>query len=281
MGCATSARSGESSFTRSRSAGLRARGPWRLPRLVGLAAPRGAPPRVGAGSRGSRDGSRLPGSSRAPPGRPLRRRGASTRSSRPTTDFWLDSSSSSTACPASRSWAAAPGRSPSTSATGRCWRADRGPSGQPPRVRQGLFDYLERELCARAARPAALPFEFNLGFVGYLGYELKAEPGLGRAPRRPPMPPCSSWTGRRARQPRGRTSCSRLPAPRARGHRPLDGRDRGAARLAAADHRAPPRGVVTTEPGSVRFELAAHDRYLEHIDECKRQMSAARPTRSA
>jgi para-aminobenzoate synthetase len=38
-----------------------------------------------------------------------------------------------------------------------------------------LFDYLDQKLRARAVPvPKDLPFEFNLGYVGYLGYELKA-----------------------------------------------------------------------------------------------------------
>jgi para-aminobenzoate synthetase len=43
--------------------------------------------------------------------------------------------------------------------------------------RESIFDYLEREL-RRLRLPAGdLPFDFNCGFVGYLGYELKAECG--------------------------------------------------------------------------------------------------------
>lgn len=41
-----------------------------------------------------------------------------------------------------------------------------------------LFDYLNAQLRRRtAAVPEGLPFEFNLGYVGCLGYELKAETG--------------------------------------------------------------------------------------------------------
>lgn len=39
-----------------------------------------------------------------------------------------------------------------------------------------FFDYLDNELRRRKVPvPAGLPFEFNLGYIGYLGYELKAE----------------------------------------------------------------------------------------------------------
>jgi para-aminobenzoate synthetase len=59
----------------------------------------------------------------------------------------------------------------------------RHPSGHGPvhRIRQSFFDYLDGELRHRAVPvPEGLPFEFDLGYVGYLGYELKAETG-GRA----------------------------------------------------------------------------------------------------
>ena len=50
--------------------------------------------------------------------------------------------------------------------------------GTTERIRQRFFDYLDDQLRAREV-PAQqeLPFEFNLGYVGYLGYELKAETG--------------------------------------------------------------------------------------------------------
>ena len=40
-----------------------------------------------------------------------------------------------------------------------------------------LFDYLSRELARLHTDSAELPFDFNGGFVGYLGYELKADCG--------------------------------------------------------------------------------------------------------
>ncbi len=50
-----------------------------------------------------------------------------------------------------------------------------------------FFDWLERDLAANAVRPPDLPFEFALGWVGYLGYELKAECG-GEAAHRSEHP---------------------------------------------------------------------------------------------
>ncbi len=45
-------------------------------------------------------------------------------------------------------------------------------------IEQRFFDYLDEQLRRRAVPvPEGLPFDFNLGYVGYLGYELKAETG--------------------------------------------------------------------------------------------------------
>ena len=56
------------------------------------------------------------------------------------------------------------------------------------RVEAGFFDYLDGQLRARRTRtPAGLPFEFNLGYVGCLGYELKAQTG-GHAAHRAETP---------------------------------------------------------------------------------------------
>ncbi|MBL3671468.1 gamma-glutamyl-gamma-aminobutyrate hydrolase family protein [Streptomyces sp. M2CJ-2] len=45
-------------------------------------------------------------------------------------------------------------------------------------VEQSFFDYLDEQLrLRRVPVPQGLTFEFNLGYVGYLGYELKAEAG--------------------------------------------------------------------------------------------------------
>ncbi|WP_445402760.1 aminodeoxychorismate synthase component I [Streptomyces sp. LE64] len=56
------------------------------------------------------------------------------------------------------------------------------------RVEQGFFERLGEELAKRRApHPAGLPCDFNLGYVGALGYELKAETG-GRARHVSPRP---------------------------------------------------------------------------------------------
>ncbi|MEH2358687.1 aminodeoxychorismate synthase component I [Nostoc sp.] len=43
--------------------------------------------------------------------------------------------------------------------------------------RESIFEYLKREIDLRSCQADDLPFDFNCGFVGYFGYELKAESG--------------------------------------------------------------------------------------------------------
>ena len=68
--------------------------------------------------------------------------------------------------------------------TVRVRRAD----GSEQHVRQDFFGYLDEQVERRAVpAPPGLPFEFGLGYVGYLGYELKAETS-GSAAHRSPTP---------------------------------------------------------------------------------------------
>ena len=52
---------------------------------------------------------------------------------------------------------------------------------------EGIFDYLQREIERRQCPSDDLPFDFNCGFVGYFGYELKAESG-GKLNHTSPLP---------------------------------------------------------------------------------------------
>ncbi|HVJ90831.1 MAG TPA: aminodeoxychorismate synthase component I [Labilithrix sp.] len=45
------------------------------------------------------------------------------------------------------------------------------------RTKESIYTYLERELARRGCTSDELPFDFNCGFVGYFGYELKSELG--------------------------------------------------------------------------------------------------------
>lgn len=53
--------------------------------------------------------------------------------------------------------------------------------GEVVEERIAFLDYLERELARRSLSSDDLPFDLNLGYVGYLGYEMKADCGAGAA----------------------------------------------------------------------------------------------------
>jgi para-aminobenzoate synthetase len=62
--------------------------------------------------------------------------------------------------------------------------AVRGSDGRTETFDGGLFDYLDEQVARRHVPvPPGLPTDFNLGYVGYLGYELKAETGGSAAHR--------------------------------------------------------------------------------------------------
>ncbi len=50
---------------------------------------------------------------------------------------------------------------------------------------ESIFSYLERMLEERALSVEGMPFDFNLGYAGYFGYELKAECGANKAHESP------------------------------------------------------------------------------------------------
>ncbi|MER6084862.1 aminodeoxychorismate synthase component I [Streptomyces sp. NPDC001833] len=51
-------------------------------------------------------------------------------------------------------------------------------AGRPPRkVSASVFDYLKRQLSSRRVDAEGLPFDFTGGYVGYFGYETKADCG--------------------------------------------------------------------------------------------------------
>ncbi|MFC9680849.1 aminodeoxychorismate synthase component I [Streptomyces sp. NPDC056948] len=73
--------------------------------------------------------------------------------------------------------------------TGRC-EIER--AGRPVRkVTASVFDYLKRQLTHRRVDATGLPFDFTGGYVGYLGYEMKADCGSPNRHRSPA--PDAAW----------------------------------------------------------------------------------------
>ena len=202
--------------------------------------------------------------------------------------FWLDSSHvSRRARRASRSWATATVRSPGTCTYDVAARARDGRrDGETAEHVESVFDYLERELARlRAATPRTLPFDFTGGYVGYLGYELKADCGGAARHRSPrPTPRCSSPTGCSSS-----TTTQRrvLPASRSpttserRRRRRVAGATPNAARGAPAPRA---RHAGPARRRAVEFAAAATSRDAlprPHRRVPGRDRRPARPTRSA
>lgn len=102
--------------------------------------------------------------------------------------FWLDSGGDT---PAARFTVMGDDSGPlaehlAYSVADRTWRITR--NGKTSTVEQDYFSYLDEQLALRRTEhPHQLPLDFNLGYVGVLGYELKAET-QGRAHHTSPLP---------------------------------------------------------------------------------------------
>jgi para-aminobenzoate synthetase len=160
--------------------------------------------------------------------------------------------------------------------------------GTAERVRQQFFDYLDDQLRAREVpAPAGLPFEFNLGYVGYLGYELKAETG-GTDAHRAETPDAALLFADRALVLDHKTRTSYLlalsiagdPAGMAEAAAWLATTAQALTTLPAAPSDPAPAptlsGPAMTDPDiGMNVELR-HDRdaYLKRIDECLDEINA-------
>lgn len=137
---------------------------------------------------------------------------------------------------------------------------------------QGFFDYLDDQLGRRrlAVDRDDLPFAFRPGYVGYLGYELKAETG-GTAAHTSPTPDAALLFADRAVVLDHQDHATYLLGLTTEATAAETGRwlDTTAARLAALPAATvpdpPPPGVVGDELFTPRHSRA---RYLELIDEC-------------
>jgi para-aminobenzoate synthetase len=143
---------------------------------------------------------------------------------------------------------------------------------------ESIFEYLSRALAAAGDAPADLPFGFDCGFVGYLGYELKAECD-GVAAHRAPTPDAAFVFADRViafDHREGHTYLLALTEPRLRneGERWIEETERRLRDLPPL-----PPLALCREPGlddgAIRSRLRrTPERYLDDIAACKRHLAA-------
>jgi para-aminobenzoate synthetase len=142
--------------------------------------------------------------------------------------------------------------------------------------RESIFAYLANELAQPLPDGPKLPFEFDCGFAGWLGYELKAECG-GDAAYESPLPDAAFVFADRM-----------IAFDHAEGHTYLlclaepGGEDAAHAWLAATatrlieGARAPCGRIATERRPALQGEPSlarSRERYLEQITECKRLLA--------
>ncbi|MBZ4015233.1 aminodeoxychorismate synthase component I [Streptomyces purpurogeneiscleroticus] len=155
-------------------------------------------------------------------------------------------------------------------------------AGRRTRRQESVFDYLDRELRERAVEHP-VPFGFALGYVGYMGYELKAECG-GVAAHSAPEPDAALLFADRALvlDHVDRVShllCLAAPGEEAAADQWLDAMAR---RVEELERAARPEEVRTPRLTSTGDDAAAlpvtlrHSRreYLDLIDACHREIRA-------
>lgn len=141
--------------------------------------------------------------------------------------------------------------------------------GHAERRGESIFDYLEHELISSPT--GDLPFEFQCGFAGYLGYELKAECGAARG-HRSEFPDAAFVFAARMlafdhEQRHTYLLCLSEEGHEAEAEAWLE---RTAATLAAAPPPSRPRPGQAAAPG---FSLArGRERYLADIAACRERL---------
>nr|WP_276326989.1 aminodeoxychorismate synthase component I [Archangium gephyra] len=140
--------------------------------------------------------------------------------------------------------------------------------GQQSRQQGKLLDFLARELALRQVDSPELPFDFNCGFVGYLGYELRDECGSPRRFRSPEPDACLILADRLIAfdHQRGETWLVCLQ-PRGRGSLAEQWFAGMEARLAGIPLVPPPAAMPVSEPAPIALSRG-RETYLEDIQRC-------------
>jgi para-aminobenzoate synthetase len=142
-------------------------------------------------------------------------------------------------------------------------------------VRPGsIFDYLSREMRRLRQISDDLPFDFNCGFVGYFGYELKADCG-GSSAHSSQQPDAAFVFADRLIVFDHLEECTYLVCFADPGK--LEEAEKWISatslRLASLPPLEEPEQQVESDSGSVDFRLSrSHRQYLDDIAECKRYL---------
>jgi para-aminobenzoate synthetase len=153
-------------------------------------------------------------------------------------------------------------------------RVDRG--GEVEARRESIFDYVDAETRRLRVADVELPFEFECGFAGYFGYELKVECG-GDAEHESPLPDAAFvLAGRMVAfdHDAGHTYLLSLvePGGEAEAEAWIDETEQRLRALPPPAEADRPEGLDAGDP--VEFRLArSHSRYMEQIAECKRLLA--------
>jgi para-aminobenzoate synthetase len=151
-------------------------------------------------------------------------------------------------------------------------RVERG--GEQEVTRESIFDYLSREMRRLRCLSDDLPFDFNCGFVGYFGYELKADCEGSRA-HRSSMPDAAFVFVDRLIAFDHLEQCTYLLCVTE-----ASGEEEGdrwiaetSLRLASLPPVSAPEWAEAPDDGPVEFRLGrSHTQYLDDIAKCKRQL---------
>jgi para-aminobenzoate synthetase len=153
----------------------------------------------------------------------------------------------------------------------------------------GIFGYLQRELRARVIDGPALPFGFRGGYVGYFGYELKAD--CGSAGRHRAITPDACWLFADrmvvADHEEGQTYVLALDDGSAASRQAASAwLDEVAAVLSALPRKAAAAGRRPARPAAAQPDDAAvqsdderwlarkHEQYLADVQACRRELLA-------
>ena len=141
-------------------------------------------------------------------------------------------------------------------------------------LRESIFDYLSREMQRMRHLSDQLPFDFNCGFVGYFGYELKAD-CEGSPAHRSALPDAAFVFADRLIAFDHLEKCTYVlsvsePAEAESAQRWIA---ETSLRLASLPPLAAPQPESGAESGPISFALSrSHQRYLQDIAICKQRL---------